>query len=113
MIKEFQGTYRWLSNFWPTEIKYKDLLFSSVEHIFLSAKNNSNEWKDFCINEKKPKTVKKKSYNIELVSNWENIKINIMFKIVTTKFENNELRKKLFKKNKTYIQEGNNWNDTF
>jgi len=113
MIKEFQGKYRWLSNFWPVEITYNGLLFPSLEHAYMSAKNNSKEWKYFCVQEKNPKIVKKRSYEIDLVPDWDNKKLEIMNNLISIKFKNRELRKKLLQTKNTYIQEGNTWNDTF
>jgi len=113
MIKEFQGEYRWLSNFWPVTIFFKERRFSSVEHAYMSEKNDAEVWKDFCTNEKDHKIVKKMSDIISLRPNWEEVKIGIMKELVRLKFQNPELRKKLLATGDTYLQEGNDWGDTF
>lgn len=47
MIREFQGEYRWLSNFAPVLIKL-DGIYPSVEHAYMSAKSDDMKWKLFC-----------------------------------------------------------------
>lgn len=113
MIKEFQGKYRWLSNFWPVQIKYNNRLYSSVEHAYMSSKSHSSEWKDFCVLELDPRIVKKASNEVALRTDWEEVKENIMFELTQLKYQNTLLRKKLLKTADIHIQEGNNWNDIF
>ena len=47
-IKEFQGEYRWLSNFWLVKIKYNDKEYFSVEYAYMAQKNLSEAWQNFC-----------------------------------------------------------------
>ena len=44
-ILEFQGEYRWLSNFSPCEIILDGITYKSVEHAYMSAKSENEEWK--------------------------------------------------------------------
>src|SRR6476620_11263121 len=37
-IAEFQGDYRFLSNFWPAVIEFEGLTYPTVEHAYQSAK---------------------------------------------------------------------------
>jgi predicted NAD-dependent protein-ADP-ribosyltransferase YbiA (DUF1768 family) len=37
-ITKFKGKYRFLSNFWPVEIEFADMVFPSVEHAFQAIK---------------------------------------------------------------------------
>ncbi len=113
MINEFHGEYRWLSNFWPIPIKYNGLTFPSVENAYMSRKNNSDIWVDFCANEKDVKKVNKLSREIKLVSNWDEIKVDIMEELIRIKFKDEELKNKLLDTGEILIQEGNDWGDTF
>ncbi len=113
MIKEFQGEYRWLSNFWPVEIEYKGRTFNSVEHAYMSEKNDADIWKNFCENENDPKIVNKMSRIILLRQDWDEIKVEIMQELTHIKYKNFELREKLLATGDEYLQEGNDWGDVF
>jgi ribA/ribD-fused uncharacterized protein len=113
MIKEFQGDYRWLSNFWPVEIEYNSRVFQSVEHAYMAQKNLSDVWQEFCVNETDPKLVKKMSLEIRLRSDWEEVKLSIMEDLIRIKFANPTLKEQLLDTGDDLIQEGNTWGDTF
>jgi ribA/ribD-fused uncharacterized protein len=113
MIKEFQNEYRWLSNFWPVEINYKGKIYKSIEHSFLAQKNLSEAWQDFCVNESDPKKVKKLSMEICLRDDWESVKVDIMKELIRIKFQDRILMGKLLATSDEFIQEGNDWGDTF
>lgn len=114
MIKEFQGKYRWLSNFWPVQIEYKGRVFHNVENAYHSEKSDDYSFKDFCASESNPRIVKKKQKEIiDLRSDWEEVKENIMLELTRIKFKNPKLKRNLLETCDKYIQEGNTWNDTF
>ena len=51
---------------------------------------------------------------VELRSDWETVKIEIMRQVLKSKFTHNpELREKLIATGNTELIEGNNWNDRF
>src|SRR5690348_9381030 len=37
-IAEFQGEYRFLSNFWPAEVAYEGITYPTAEHAYQAAK---------------------------------------------------------------------------
>lgn len=114
MIKEFQGDFRWLSNFTPVNIELDGLKFSSVEHAYMSAKSDNKWWKEFCANPKNtPGQVKRESKKIELVENWNQIKLEVMRDCVEQKFSQEPFRTLLKNTRDLQIQEGNNWGDKF
>jgi ribA/ribD-fused uncharacterized protein len=113
MIKEFQGEFRWLSNFTPVAIELDGRMFHSVEHAYMSAKSDDEGWKDFCENTLSAGQVKKASRSITLVDNWEDIKVDIMRECINQKFNQPFLKAKLLATGDTVIQEGNMWNDKF
>lgn len=47
MIREFNGDYRWLSNFSPCNVTIDGLTYPSVEHAYQSQKCSFPEWKPF------------------------------------------------------------------
>lgn len=114
MIKEFQKEYRWLSNFVPCEIIIDGIIYHSVEAAYMSAKSNDLKWKMFCSNpDNSPGFIKKKSKEISLIENWEEIKIEIMKTCLEQKFKQEPYKSLLKETGNSHIQEGNMWNDKF
>lgn len=114
MITEFQNEYRWLSNFAPVKIKLDGLEFPSVEHAYMSAKSDEEEWKKFCSNSNNTAgDVKRKSRTIKLKDNWNEIKLEVMANCIEQKFNTEPYRTKLLETNDEFLQEGNRWNDKF
>lgn len=114
MIKEFQGEFRWLSNFTPCQIELDGLIFPSVEHAYMSAKSNDSSWKQFCTNPANTAgKIKKLSRDVKLIDNWEDIKVDIMKKCLIQKFNQEPFKSKLRFTRREEIQEGNTWNDVF
>ncbi|WP_420287278.1 NADAR family protein [Flavobacterium psychrophilum] len=114
MIKEFQGDFRWLSNFSPVKIELDGLEFSSVEHAYMSAKSDDEKWKSFCSNSNNTAgNIKRESRNVKLKDNWNDIKLEIMQKCIEQKFNKSPFKALLLKTGNEHIQEGNRWNDKF
>jgi len=112
MIKQFQGEYRWLSNFVPCTITMEGFLYPSVENAYMSAKSNSIIWKRFCQQETAG-NVKRKSREIELIDNWSDIKDDVMKSCLIQKFFQEPYKSKLIATKDEFIQEGNMWGDRY
>lgn len=115
MILQFQGEYRWLSNFWPCIIEYKNLVYPSVEHFYVAMKTlDVNLREDIRLTDKAG-DVKRMGKHIILRDDWDNIKLDVMRYAITKKYSINNptLMNKLLATGDVYIQEGNTWNDTF
>lgn len=114
MIREFQGAYKWLSNFVPVKIILGGLEYPSVEHAYMSAKSDDPDWKIFCANsDNKPGYIKRESKRVKLVNNWELVKLPIMKKCIEQKFNQEPYRTLLLATGTKHIQEGNRWGDEF
>lgn len=112
MIEEFQGEYRWLSNFVSCSIMLNGIMYRSVEHAYMSAKSDNIDWKEFCQNTEKPGAVKKASYSLAINANWNKYKKHIiMWQCLQQKYRQEPYMSKLIATDDTYIQEGNNHND--
>jgi len=112
-IKEFQGEYRWLSNFYPCMVEYDGNIFPSVEHAYQATKALYQE--DF-LRIKSARTAgeaKRIGRSISTVNNWDEIKDQIMYELLVAKFSIIELREKLIKTGEGLIQEGNRWRDEY
>jgi ribA/ribD-fused uncharacterized protein len=113
-IKEFQGEYRWLSNFTPVEIILDGIKYSSVEHAYMSAKSDEISWKDFCSDSlNSPGKVKSNSKYITLIENWDDLKVSVMEKCIDQKYDQEPFKTQLIATGDAHIQEGNLWNDKF
>ena len=121
MITQFQGEYRWLSNFYPVKIMFEGLEYASVEHAYMSAKtpyiiSNPEEidWKAFCLNSNySASEIKVKSGTLKVSDEWNNVKLNVMFECLKEKFKQEPFKTKLINTESQYLQEGNRWNDKF
>ena len=47
-IRQFKGEFRFLSNFYPSPVKFRGILYPSVEHAYQSAKSADPVWKKNC-----------------------------------------------------------------
>lgn len=117
MIKEFQGEYRWLSNFWPVDIEYEGLQYPSVEHAYQAAK-----FLDCKIREEftygspgRAKRLTRQKGLAELMrTDWDNVKLSIMLDLTRKKYRADKgLATKLINTGDMYIEEGNTWGDKF
>lgn len=116
MIKEFQGEYRWLSNFWYFEapMVYQGLTFPTNEHFYIAMKTTDYDMRKR-VSQHPLKGVKKFGNTIPLREDWDDIKLKVMLHGLRYKFSeaNPTLRKKLIETSNLYIQEGNRWGDKF
>lgn len=113
-IKEFQGDYRWLSNFWPTKVEYEGRVFASVEHAYCYAKAFDPEWRSLCMDgDNTPGKIKRAGRRIELRDDWDDIKEKVMESCLRSKFQDPALRMLLIATGDAEIFEGNTWGDYF
>jgi ribA/ribD-fused uncharacterized protein len=111
-IVEFQGRYRFLSNFWPAEVVYEGVTYPTVEHAYQSAKT-------FDLNERKriaglktPAEAKAEGRKLKLRDDWETAKFVVMEDCVRYKFtHHDELHAKLVATGDALLEEGNTWGD--
>lgn len=116
-IKGFRGDYEYLSNMYLLDvaIEYNGLLYKSSENAYQSSKFDDISMKiDIqSMTPKQSKNYAKKNKHL-IISNWNNIRLNVMREVVFKKFLYNiELQKMLVGIGDAYIEETNNWNDTF
>ena len=113
MIKEFQGDYRWLSNFAYVNVVLDGITYRSVEHAYMAAKSFDKEWRKFCQQTERAGEVKKASRKIQLREDWEDVKLSIMEDLLRQKFNTPKYKALLKSTGNVHIQEGNMWGDKF
>ena len=111
MISEFQGRYRFLSNFWPSRIKWRGIVFRYVENAFQSSKTNLTKTREI-IATVGPRAAKHMGSKLPLPPDWENVKEDIMYALLVLKFEHPVLQANLLATGDDELQEGNRWGDT-
>ena len=112
-IEQFRGEYNWLSNFASVPIEYDGVTYKSVEHAYLSAKSDDKEWKQVCSEDYPAGELKKISKGIEIVPNWDDMKIGVMKMLLVKKYSQEPFTTKLLNTENMIIEEGNYWGDTF
>ena len=108
MISDFRGEYAFLSNFADCPLYYKGLKFANAEAAFQAQKATDLQTKEsFC--SMRAIVAKKTGKKIELISDWEKVKLSVMFEVVFAKFsQNEELKQKLLATGNEELVEGNN-----
>ncbi len=125
MIKEFKVEYGFLSNFYMGKdmlpIQVEGISFRSTEHAYHALKTTNQEHRERIAEAASPTIAKRmgsrnghKGFKIELRPYWEQgLKIDIMMRVLTRKFEQPILRDRLLATGDKYLMEGNWWNDKF
>ena len=118
-IEQFQGEYRWLSNFWIAPFVCvgsvpKGTLYQSVEHFYQSRKSFDVGYRQKVAAAHTPGKAKRLGRKCEVREDWDEVKLGIMRQGVYLKFaQNNELATKLLETGDAELVEGNYWGDTF
>ena len=110
-VMQFRGKYWFLSNFYPCEVGFGGLTFSCVESAFQAMKcANAEDRKQFVnLNGAEAKRLGRK---IKMRKDWHSVRDDVMFALVSQKFEDPELMEQL-QKMSIDIVENNTWNDTY
>lgn len=107
VIDSFRGSYDFLSNF------YLEIDGSNVETKFQRSK--CADWKDtHKFDGLTPGQAKRLGRKVNLRSDWEEVKLDVMHDLVLEKFENDPtILDKLLNTRDAMLIEGNDWGDTF
>lgn len=113
-IKNFRKEYFFLSNFYPCEVEYEGDIYPSSEHAFQAAKTTDRNARSYFRVCDSAATAKQAGRKLQLRSDWEAIKDDVMYAVVSSKFTRNEhLKKMLLDTGDAYLEEGNNHGDTY
>lgn len=111
MINSFRGDYFFLSNFYEAPVIFEGIRYNNNEAAFQAQKCiNIEDRKAFST--MNPSEAKKAGRKVKLRSDWEEVKVDLMYKIVRAKFlQNPQLGLKLFETKNEHLEEGNDWGD--
>lgn len=118
MIDSFEGKYAFLSNFYPSPIPVQfdeDIIIDAptAEHLFQYMKTCSDEEGLAILRADTPGQAKRLGRKCHLRHDWEEIKDEVMYRILKYKFEIPELREKLLATGDEELVEGNTWHDAY
>lgn len=112
-IDKFRGEYRFLSNFYSAKTLYEGIEYPSSEHAFQAAKTTDLRWRRLIAALETPAEAKRMGNRVPLRSDWEEVRIDVMRKVIKSKFSDTELMKKLKATGDAELIEGNTWRDFF
>lgn len=112
IISRFQGEYEFLSNFYQYQFEYNGLMFLNAEAAFQSAKTlDPALQREFCeLHASKAKALGRR---VGLRPDWEDIKIDVMYGVLSAKFKSGQLVRLLRLTRDAILIEGNTWHDNF
>jgi ribA/ribD-fused uncharacterized protein len=114
MIDKFEGSYQFLSNFYPCYVEFEGKTYASTEHAFQAAKTLDPQEREKIRKAGTPGTAKRLGKKVHLRKDWESVKIEVMHAVLQQKFKRGSpLAKMLLETGDQELVEGNTWNDTF
>src|SRR5207244_5910245 len=112
IISQFQGEYRFLSNFWPASVVFEAITYPSVEHAYQSAKTLDMHARRRIATLRTTAEAKTAGRALPLRTDWDTAKFTVMEQCVRYKFtQHPELRAKLLATDDAELQESNTWGD--
>lgn len=115
MINGFFDEFRFLSNFWYSEVTMCGYVYPTVEHAYQAAKLTGPEERKLIREATTPGRAKRVSYTMATFrEDWDDVRVRIMRELVTQKFLRHEdLREMLLLTHPHELEETNHWGDVF
>lgn len=113
VIDRFVGEFRFLSNFYPSIIRFDGHSWKTVEHGFQALKSDDPITQQMIRSARTPGEAKKLGKLITVRSDWDSIKVDVMRRLIWLKFENPFTRPLLLATDDTELIECNTWGDVF
>lgn len=112
-IREFQGEYRWLSNFWPAPVELDGVVYPCVENAYQAAKLAIEKRIEFPYASCAPGLAKRAGRGTQ-GEDWPRRKVGVMHFLLAQKFAfGTPLAERLLATGDAVLIEGNRWHDTF
>jgi len=113
MITNFEGQYRFLSNFYPSPLEYEGEEYQTVEHAFQAAKTHDPVMREAIRGAATPGRAKQLGRVAELRQDWDGVRLTVMEEILSIKFSDPKLKEALLATGKQTLIEGNTWKDKY
>lgn len=118
-INSFEGSFEFLSNFYPAPVKLFDIAamsgeeYPTVEHAFQAAKTDDLAERVAILRAPTPGRAKRLGQRVKKRADWEQVKEAVMLRLLRQKFHHAALRAKLLATGDAVLIEGNWWGDTY
>lgn len=112
-IDFFREEYDFLSNFYPTKVRFEDITYYNAEAAYQAQKcaAQADRLKFALLS---PDEAKRLGQNVEVRSDWDEVKLDIMERVVHAKFaQNPSLARDLLDTGDRMLKEGNHWRDLY
>lgn len=111
-IASFDGEWFVLSNFWRGDVVYNDVSYPTAEHAYQAAKATSTKDHDYVASSLTPAIAKHRGREIKCRSDWNQVKIDVMRRILEIKFSlDTHAGARLLLTGERQLIEGNTWGD--
>ena len=113
-VKGFKGPFEFLSNFSRHGFWFMGHWYKTNEHFYQAAKC-ADSYTAYTVREAAtPGYAKKRGVTVQLVVNWDEIKLGVMALGLQLKFtQNADIRQLLTNTDGMYLEETNPWGDTY
>lgn len=113
-VRGFFGDYRFLSNFYPSPMEIDGKKYDTVEHFYQASKADNDQDHEYVRTSPSPGIAKHRGRRIPVREDWNKVRVQVMLEGLIAKFEQNEeLNQRLIETDPGYLEESNNWGDTF
>ena len=114
-VHGFFGKYFFLSNFFVCgRLKIDGIDFKTSEHAYQYYKTRDFDWQEAILGADTPSEAKLLGKRCPIIPNWDLAKDAIMYSVVVEKFkQNRELANRLLDTEDRYLEETNDWKDTY
>ena len=113
MIKNFEGEYAFLSNFYFSPMIIDNVVYTTNEHFFQAMKSFNPKERQAITLAPTPGKAKRLGRKVSLRKDWEDIKEEVMLIGLRHKFSNPDLRRKLLATGNEELIEGTTWHDNY
>ena len=113
MIKNFEGEYAFLSNFYFSPMIIDNVVYTTNEHYFQAMKSLNPKERQAIVLAPTPGKAKHLGRKVSLRKDRDDIKEEVMLTGLRHKFSNPELRKKLLATGNEELIEGTTWHDNY
>jgi len=113
VIGPFVNKYRFLSNFFPCQVRLDGVMYPSVEHAYQAAKTLDVQRRVAILGCSTPGQAKRMGRTIGFRPDWLHVRLAVMKDLLTQKFSSGLLRDALVGTGEEELVEVNTWHDTF
>lgn len=113
VIDSFKGYNKFLSNFYEHPLEFVGVEWPTSEHAYQAMKTLDPDERDVVRKASTPGKAKRAGRKVTLRDDWDDVKVDIMYKILKAKFSDDEMSAALASTGHALLIEGNHWGDKF